>query len=84
MSDLTDTLLDIARTAGEAARSRAPSPRQLTQDELERLAVRLYHELVALRELANSLPYDDIDRFRLSIRAGEIGAELAGLHKGRA
>jgi len=50
--------------------------RQLTQDELERMGVRLYNELVALRERARYLAYDDIDRFRLSIRAGEIGREL--------
>jgi hypothetical protein len=57
--------------------------RQLTEDELYRLAVRLYQELVALRERARYLGYDDMDRFRLSIRAGEIGAELEGIHKGR-
>lgn len=76
MNDLRDTLLDIARSA--------QPERQWTQADYERLAVRLMVELVALRERAKYLAYDDIDRFHLSIRAGEIGAELRAItHKTR-
>jgi hypothetical protein len=54
-----------------------------TEDDLYRLAVRLHSELLGLRERARALPYDDMDRFRLSLRAGEIGKQLKTLPKTR-
>lgn len=47
------------------------------RDEQLRRALHLHHELVAIRERAKALPYDDIQRWRYSVRANEITSELA-------
>jgi hypothetical protein len=50
----------------------------MTERDLQlQRAMHLHHELVAIREQAKSLPYNDIRRWRYSVRAGEITKELA-------
>lgn len=48
----------------------------MTPDQHEQRAVRLFHELAQVRERAKLLPYYDMERWTLSIRAGKISAEL--------
>jgi hypothetical protein len=49
------------------------------RDQKLQRAMHLHHELVAIREIAHRLPYDDIRRWRYSIRATEITREMAKL-----
>lgn len=50
----------------------------MTREEQQR-AIRLYEELHALRERARLLPYEAIERWELSLRAGAIGQELKSI-----
>jgi hypothetical protein len=45
-------------------------------EDLERLGTHLYAQLLSVHKRAKALPYDNVDRWRLSVKAGELAREL--------
>lgn len=48
----------------------------IERDALQRRAIRLFEELQNLHAKAKALPYDSMDRWRLSLRANTIAKDL--------
>ena len=53
------------------------------RDVLLTRAIRLHSELRKIRHLARKLPVDDMNRWRLSLRAGQIGRALTAIENER-
>jgi hypothetical protein len=48
----------------------------IERDDLQKTAIRLFEELQRLHVEAKALPYDSMDRWRLSIKANKISEDL--------